>query len=86
MSSTLVELFKIACYHYDGESYGELVGYKSVDGDYTEDYDLIQFYSTRVRAGQDIDNSDAVETGYIEVIEPVFYDAEDTLTLNIKGE
>lgn len=84
MANNLIYLFKIACYQYDGESYGELVGYKSVDGDYTEDYDLIQFYSTRVKAGQDIDNSDAVETGYIEVIEQVSYNYEDTLELNIK--
>ena len=84
MADTLVGLYRIACYEYDGESRGDLVGYKSVDGDYTEDYDSIQFYSTRVKAGQDIDNSDAIETGYIEVIEQVSYNYEDTLELNIK--
>ena len=85
MASTLIEVFKIAICQYDGESIGEIVGYKSIDGDITDELTLIQYYSSHQSAGEDIDNSDAEELGYIEVIEPEFIDFKDMNNINIKG-
>lgn len=84
MADTLVELYRIACYEYDGESYGDLVGYKDVDGDYTDDVYQIQYYHTEDAALEDVDNSDATETGYIEEVDVVYFDFKDTLKLDIK--
>lgn len=85
MASTLVELFKIAIYESDGENLGDLIGYNSIDGDITEEPDMIQYYSSRQSAGEDIDNNDAEELGYIEVIKPEFIDFNDLNNINIKG-
>ena len=84
MASTLVHLYRIAIYESDGENLGELVGYKSIDGDITEETEYIQYYSSEQAAGADIDNSDELELGMRDVIEPVLFDTEDTLNLNIK--
>lgn len=86
MASTVIELFRITCYETDGESLGDLVGYKDIDGDYiTEpDDERIQYYSSKQLAGQDIDNSDELELRMRDVVESVFFDTEDTLELNIK--
>lgn len=83
MASTLVELFKIAIYESDGESLGDLIGYKSIDGDITEEPDMIQYYATSDIAGQFIDNSDENELGMKETIETEYIDFQDTLELNI---
>lgn len=85
MASTLIEVFKIAICQYDGEGIGEIVGYKSIDGDITDDLTLIQYYSSRQSAGKDIDNNDAEELGYIEVIKSEFIDFNDLNNINIKG-
>lgn len=85
MASTLIEVFKVAICRYDGESIGEIVGYKSIDGDITDELTLIQYYSSRQKAGEDIDNSDAEELGYIEVIKPEFINFDDMNNINIKG-
>lgn len=85
MASTLIEVFKIAICQYDGEGIGEIVGYKSIDGDITDDLTLIQYYSSRQSAGEDIDNNDAEELGYIEVIKSEFIDFNDLNNINIKG-
>lgn len=83
MASTLVELFKIAIYESDGESLGDLIGYKSIDGDITEEPDVIQYYATSTIARQFIDNSDELELGMKEIIEAEYVDFQDTLELNI---
>lgn len=85
MASTLIEVFKVAICRYDGEGIGEITGYKSIDGDITDEPTLIQYYSSRQKAGEYIDNSDAEELGYIEVIKPEFVDFEDMNNINIKG-
>lgn len=85
MVSTLIEVFKIAICQYDGEGIGEIIGYKSIDGDITDELTLIQYYSSRQSASEDIDNSDAKELGYIEVIEPEFIDFKNMNNINIKG-
>lgn len=85
MASTLVYLYKIAIYESDGESLGDLVGYKSTDGDITEETEYIQYYSSEEAADEDVDNSDELELRMKEVIEPVYFDAEDTLDLDIKS-
>ncbi len=85
MASTLIEVFKVAICQYAGEGIGEIVGYKSIDGDITDEPTLIQYYSSRQKAGEYIDNSDVEELGYIEVIKPEFVDFEDMNNLNIKG-
>jgi hypothetical protein len=85
MASTLIEVFKVAICRYDGEGIDEVVGYKSIDGDITDEPTLIQYYSSRQKAGEYIDNSDAEELGYIEVIKPEFVDFEDMNNINIKG-
>ena len=85
MATTLIEVFKIAICQYDGEGIGEIVGYKSIDGDITDEPTLIQYYSSRQSAGETIDNSDAEELGYIEVIESEFIDFEDMNNINIKS-
>lgn len=84
MASTLVHLYKIAIYESDGESLGNLVGYKSIDGDITEETEDIQYYSSEAAARTDVDNSDELELRMRDVIEPVYFDAEDTLNLDIK--
>lgn len=83
MASTMVELFKIAIYESDGESLGNLIGYKSIDGDITEEPDMIQYYATSVIAGQFIDNSDELELGMRETIQAEYIDFQDTLELDI---
>lgn len=83
MASTLVELFKIAIYESDGESLGDLIGYKSIDGDITEEPTMIQYYATSVIAGQFIDNSDEQELGMKETIQAEYVDFQDTLELDI---
>lgn len=85
MAATLIEVFKIATCEYDGEGIGEIVGYKSIDGDITDEPELIQYYSSRKSAGEDVDNDDAEELGYIEVIESEFIDFNDLININIKG-
>mgnify|MGYP003552063444 FL=1 len=85
MAATLIEVFKIAICQYDGEGIGEIVGYKSIDGDITDEPELIQYYSSRQSAGEDVDNDDAEELGYIEVIKPEFIDFGDMNNINIKG-
>lgn len=85
MASTLIEVFKVAICRYDGEGIGEVVGYKSIDGDITDEPTLIQYYSSRQKAGEYIDNNGAEELGYIEVIKPEFVDFEDMNNINIKG-
>ena len=86
MASIVIQLFRIACYESDGENLGDLIGYKSTDGDYVDvrDNDRIQYYSSRQLAGQDIDNSDELELRMRDVVESVCFDTEDTLDLNIK--
>ena len=84
MADTVVELYRISCYEYDGESTGDLVGYKDVDGDYTDDPYQIQYYNTEDDALEDVDNSDDTETGYIEEVEAVYFDFRDTFKLDIK--
>ena len=88
MASTLIQLFRIACYESDGENLGDLIGYKSTDGDYVDgrDDDRIQYYSSTQLAGQYIDNSDELELQMRDVIESVCFDTEDTLDLNIKSK
>lgn len=83
MASTLVELFKVAIYESDGENLGDLIGYKSIDGDITEEPTMIQYYATSVIAGQFIDNSDEEELGMREVIQAEYIDFQDTLELDI---
>lgn len=83
MASTLVELFKIAIYESDGENLGDLIGYKSIDGDITEEPDVIQYYAASDIAGQFIDNSDELELGMKEIVEAEYVDFQDTLELNI---
>lgn len=83
MASTLVELFKIAIYESDGENLGDLIGYNSIDGDITEEPDMIQYYATSAIAGQFIDNSDEEELGMKEIVQAEYVDFQDTLELNI---
>ena len=83
MASTLVELFKIAIYESDGENLGDLIGYKSIDGDITEEPDMIQYYASSEVAEQYIDNSDELELGMRETIRAEYIDFQDTLELNI---
>lgn len=83
MASTLIELFKVAIYESDGENLGGLIGYKSVDGDITEEPSMIQYYASSVIAGHYIDNSDEQELGMRETIQVEYIDFQDTLELNI---
>lgn len=86
MASTMVELFKIAIYESDGENLGDLIGYKSIDGDITEEPTMIQYYATPVIAGQFIDNSDELELGMKETIQVEYIDFQDTLELDIMSK
>ena len=60
-----------------------VIGYKSIDGDITEEPDMIQYYATSVIAGQFIDNSDELELGMRETIQAEYIDFQDTLELDI---
>lgn len=83
MANALVELFKIAIYESDGENLGELIGYKSIDGDITEEPDMIQYYTSSVVAGHYIDNSDELELGMRETIQAEYIDFLGHIESNI---
>lgn len=82
MAETLIQVYRIAIYESDGESLGDLVGYKSDDGDITEDKNLIQYYSSEKAAEENVDNSDELEVGMREVVESVMMSLTEFMTIH----
>ena len=82
MAETLIQVYRIAIYESDGESLGDLVGYKSDDGDITEDKNLIQYYSSEKAAEENVDNSDELEVGMREVVESVMMSLAEFMTIH----
>lgn len=82
MAETLIQVYRIAIYESDGESLGDLVGYKSDEGDITEDKNLIQYYSSKEAAEENIDNSDELKVGMREVVESVMMSLTEFMTIH----
>lgn len=82
MAETLIQVYRIAIYESDGESLGDLVGYKSDDGDITEDKNLIQYYSSEEAAEENVDNFDELEVGMREVVESVMMSLTEFMTIH----
>lgn len=82
MAETLIQVYRIAIYESDGESLGDLVGYKSDDGDITEDKNLIQYYSSEKAAEENVDNSDELEVSMREVVESVMMSLTEFMTIH----
>ena len=81
MADTLMHLWRIAIYKTDGESLGDLVGYKSDDGDITDYEPNIMYFNSKEDAMKEIDNSDEQETGMREIPEQIVMDMIDFMTL-----
>lgn len=81
MAQTMIQVWRIAIYKSDGESLGDLIGYRSDDGDITEEESKTMWFNSREEAGAEIDNSDELELGMREVPESVMFDVIDFMTL-----
>lgn len=77
MAETIIQVFRIAGYN---TITNELVGYKSCDGDWTEDLNEIQYYNSYEAAGNNIDAQDEESTGIREEIESVMMSLEEFMT------
>ena len=82
MADTLMHLWRIAIYKTDGESLGDLVGYKSDDGDITDYEPNIRYFNSKEDAMKEVDNSDEHETGMREIPEQIVMDMIDFMTLS----
>ena len=81
MADTLMHLWRIAVYETDGESLGDLVGYKTDEGEITDEESLIMYFDSEEDAMKEVDNSDEYETGMKEVPEPITMSMIDFMTM-----
>lgn len=77
MAETLIEVYRIACYDH-----GELIGYKTEEGDYTFDEKDIMYFNSREDAEKYLENDDPedIEDRFKEEIKVVMMSLEEFMT------